>query len=322
MTFETPTVGNPLVVYVCSGARCGSTVLDMFLGAHPDIASLGELNMLGKALRMDRPCSCGQLVKECPAWTSVFARYKHDDGLDLIAEPYGLHLWEARAKFFVDRQHQTPRYERRFRVKSAWLRLRRALPAAVGELLPLPPGYEQMLRNKMQLYSRISVTWGKKVVVDSSKNAMEAIELARRWPMRVKVVLLTRDGRGVYLSHRTTGLERRESLSGWAGYYRRYAPLIRRFIAPANLVCLRYEDFARDPDGVGRRLCSELRVPFSSEMPSLGGDQRHLVDGNRTRLFPGRGVRLDERWRTELEAEELAYFESHAGNLNRQLGYA
>lgn len=294
----------------------------MYLGSHPEIASLGEINMLGKALRMDRPCSCGELVRDCPAWAKVFDHYKQHEGLDLLDDPYALKLWEARAKFFIDAAHQTPAFERRFRAKVLWMRARRALPSVWGDRLPLPPGYAQMLDNKMALYAAVSKQWNRKVIVDSSKNAMEAIELARRWPSRVKVVLLFRDGRGVYLSHRTTGFERDESLQSWQSYYRRYAPLVRRFVPKECLITLRYEAFAAEPERVGRDICGQLGLQYHDAMPRLNGGDWHMVDGNRTRLFPGRGLRLDERWKAELAGDELAFFEGRAGALNRELGYA
>lgn len=37
------------VIYVCAAAHSGSTLSDMFLGGHSQIASLGELSFLGKA---------------------------------------------------------------------------------------------------------------------------------------------------------------------------------------------------------------------------------------------------------------------------------
>jgi hypothetical protein len=38
------------ILYVCSAARCGSTLTDMFLGGHPQVASTGELSLIGKTL--------------------------------------------------------------------------------------------------------------------------------------------------------------------------------------------------------------------------------------------------------------------------------
>ena len=57
-------------------------------------------------------------------------------------------------------------------------------------------------------------------------------------------------------------------------------------------------------------------------MTDLSHAERHMVNGNDTRFRPERGIHLDERWRTDLAGDELAYFEGAAGRLNAQLGYA
>lgn len=318
---SSPRIGTPAVVYICSASRCGSTVFDMFMGSHPEVASLGELNMLGKALRMQRPCSCGELLVDCPAWGPVFAYLAQTRGVSLADDPYALRLWDARARFFVDRQYQNRRYELAFKLKSAWMIARRQLPRPLADALPLPPGFEGALANKMKLYDAVSLQWQRPVVVDSSKNALEAIELVRRWPERVTVVLLTRDGRGVFLSHRNTGMARPDSVRGWRTYYGRSAPMLRRQVPARNLIDLRYEDFATDPEPVGRRLCAALGIAYADAMPELRQPERHMVDGNRTRFAGAKGIRLDERWKDNLDAEEMRYFEEKAGNLNRQLGY-
>lgn len=315
------TASTPQVLYVCSAARCGSTVLDMFLGGHPDATSLGEVNLVGKALKLGQMCTCGAVLRQCPAWSNVFAAVREDSGIDFAADPYAYRLWNARARTVVDHERQDLVFETLFKLRKAWLLGRARLPAALRYRVPLPPSLEQSLSNKMSLYAHIAHNWKRRVVVDSSKNPWEAIELARRWPDQVKVVLLTRDGRGVYQSRRGTGFSRQESVDGWRVYYRRVQPLLRREVAAQNLIELRYEDFASRPEAVGPRLCASVGLDFVPCMLDLGSGERHMVNGNDTRFKPQKGIRLDERWRQELVGEELAYFEQHGGTLNAQLGY-
>lgn len=311
----------PRVVYVCSAARCGSTVLDMFLGSHPAVASLGEVNLVGKALRMGQRCTCGAALAECPAWAEVWRRLRASTGHDMAADPYALRLWDARARVIVDREHQDAAFERAVRLRKLPLMLRAALPAGWHRAVPLPPVLRRAVDNKLALYDAVSAAWARPVVVDSSKNPWEALELARRRPRQVLVLLLTRDGRGVYHSRRSSGFSREESVAGWRVYYRRALPLLRRRLPAANLLELRYEDFAADPDGTGLRLCARLGLPHDPRMSSLQAEGRHMVNGNDTRFQPQRGVQLDERWRSGLAAEELAWFEQAAGALNARLGY-
>jgi hypothetical protein len=314
-------VSNPRILYVCSAARCGSTVLDMFLGGHPKATSLGELNLIGKALKLGQMCTCGAVLAGCPAWNRVFDDIRANTGIHIPADPYAYRLWNARARVVVDREHQNLAFEAAFKVRKAWLLGRSRLPAALRYRVPLPSSLEQSLSNKMALYASIARAWGRDVIVDSSKNPWEAVELVRRWPDQVKVVLLTRDGRGVYLSRRGSGSSRHESVDGWRTYYRRVQPLLRREVDATNLVELRYEDFATRPGDVGRQLCGVVGLDYNANMVELGAGERHMVNGNETRFKPQKGIRLDERWRQELAGDEMAYFEQHGGALNAQLGY-
>lgn len=311
----------PQVLYVCSAARCGSTILDMFLGGHPQATSLGEINLFNKALKLRQMCTCGVGLAECPAWARVFAGLKQDSGVDVLADPYGYRLWNARARVVVDAEHQDAVFELRFKLRKAWLLARARLPAFIRQRTPLPPSLRETIDNKMALYRTVAESWGKQVVVDSSKNPWEAIELARRWPQQVKVVLLTRDGRGVYLSRRGSGFDRDECVDGWRTYYRRVLPLFARELPAASVLMLKYEDFARQPEETGRRLCQWVGLDFHPAMLDLAAGERHMVNGNDTRFKPQQGIRLDERWQSELQGEELAYFTERGASLNGRLGY-
>ncbi len=47
----------------------------------------------------------------------------------------------------------------------------------------------------------------------------------------------------------------------------------------------------------------------------------HNVNGNDMKFSSTTELRLDVAWKSQLKAEDLAYFERHAGELNRKLGY-
>lgn len=127
-------------------------------------------------------------------------------------------------------------------LRKAWVDVRNHLPYNLCEYTPIPPVLVKALRNKMDLYRAVSRCWDKSVVVDSSKNFRQAVELYRRWPDLVRVILLTRDGRGTYLSSRSSGHSRSNSVNAWLSYYRRSLPLLESHIAQSSLLKMRYED--------------------------------------------------------------------------------
>lgn len=314
---------GPRVLYICSAARCGSTVTDMFLGGHSRIASLGEANFLGKAIRLRQPCTCGVPVCECPAWGRVFERLAAGGaGVDLRQDPYGWPLWNARSLVNVDRARQTLGFHLRFRFQKAALVMRAKLPATLQHRVPLSAELRAAIDNKLTLYDAVAAAWDKDVVVDSSKNPFEALELVRRCPDRACIVLLSRDGRGVYLSRRRSGVRQRSAVDDWARYYQRALSVLTRQVPPANLIRLAYERLAAEPARVGAELCARVGLDYEPAMERLDQAVRHMVDGNDTRFSGRADIRLDERWRHELSADDLAYFMRRGGSVNGALGYA
>jgi hypothetical protein len=291
----------------------------MFLGGHPEAASLGEAHFLAKVIRLREQCSCGALVRDCGHWQAVYERLA-PWGFDL-QRPYGFRLWDAVAWTNVDKEYQTRGFLAGVRARGMWMSLRDRVPTSLRNLCPIPPAYDEALVNKIRLYEAVAAAWGKQLIVDSSKNVREAVELFRRCPESVRILLLTRDGRGVYLSRRSSGRDREESVRGWLGYYTRALDLLAKHVPPEARMQLKYEDVAGDPQRAGETLCRFVGLEFQATMLKLDSAVRHMVNGNDTRFAAKKGIALDERWRRDLQPGELSYFDGRGGRMNAVLGY-
>jgi len=290
----------------------------MFIGGHSQAASLGEVNFLGKAIALQEKCSCGADIFECPNWSCVYDELREIASYDVRSQPYAFRLWDALAYKAIDHRKQTHSYKLAVSLRKAWLEAR----YRSGGMLPLLPAQIKALRNKALLYESVAHQRNKNLIIDSSKNAREAVELNKLMPGRVKVLVITRDGRGVFSSRRNSQVSQRQSLSGWMNYYCRALPLLEKNVHDGDLLVLRYEDLAANPMLVGEKLCDFSGIEFESSMLDLGSVERHLVNGNDTRFSAGKGIQLDERWKTELSGNDLCFFDEFGGKeLNRRLGY-
>lgn len=78
------------LVFIASLGRSGSTLLDLLLGANPQIVGLGEV---WKTLRLagdeQHRCTCGAPALECPVWGEVLAGRRADPRLPM-GESYRL----------------------------------------------------------------------------------------------------------------------------------------------------------------------------------------------------------------------------------------
>lgn len=59
------------IIYILSLTASGSTLLDLLLGAHPNIWTTGEAHTLPQQLTENRPCGCGASLIGCEFWQSV-----------------------------------------------------------------------------------------------------------------------------------------------------------------------------------------------------------------------------------------------------------
>lgn len=308
--------------FICSAARSGSTLLDMLIGGHPRAVSLGEFSFLGKALALNQECSCGDKLATCGAWTPIFERVRDERGVDLRKNPYALSQWDTRAATLIDKAQQTKLYLAGSKLRSFLCDARFALPPGHALRPPLSPRLSQGCDNTAYLFDTIASAWDKDVLVDSSKNIHKALAMYERTPRQTRIVFLTRDGRGVFYSRRSSGFSRERSVEAWRRYNERALRLLYRRVVPTQLLHLKYEELVGDVEGQMKRLCDFLELDFHPAMLDLGSGERHVFNGNDTRFSRDQGVRRDERWKTGLASDELAFFMRRASALNIRLGYA
>ncbi|MES9876153.1 MAG: sulfotransferase [Candidatus Sedimenticola sp. PURPLELP] len=306
---------------ICSAARSGSTIFDMLLGGHPDATSLGEFSFLGKALALDQQCTCGQLVRDCSAWKRVFDRVALERGDDLRDNPYSYRQWDTRASVIIDECQQTLRYIATAKLRALRCDLRYFLNKHKVLRPRLPSVLASGVENTAYLYEIIAQEWNKKIIVDSSKNIHKALALYEAFPDKVKIVYLTRDGRGVFFSRRSSGFSRKESLKGWRRYNIRALNLLERNISTESLFQLKYEELSSEPEESLKEICRFLSIPFDRKMTDLKKGERHMVNGNDTRFKSNQKICLDERWRESLSGDDLDYFYANGRSLNQKLNY-
>lgn len=291
------------------------------MGAHSRCLSLGEIEHLPKIMALDTPCSCGQSARDCPFWNEVAEDLKRRVGVDIRYRPYDFPVGLYQASRVIDPRHHTSAYLLKRRFMLAIKQLQYALGWDPGWLSWMTAAFEIGVKNTFLLYETMRRVSGQLVLIDSSKDHRKGIALYRRAPDQVRLLILTRDARGVYRSKRKSSFDRRASTLPWRRYYEHALPLIQRNVPEKHRHYLRYEDLAQDPASTLARLCDFLELTYEPEMLQFRQARHHILNGNDMRLSSEQTIRLDERWRSELDDEELAYFEKVSGKMNRKLGY-
>lgn len=284
---------RPTVIYIGGFGRSGSTLLERVLGQVPGAVAVGEMvHLIERGLVGDQDCGCGQPFHDCPFWRDVGA--KAFGGWDSVA---GLEWMQLKRR--VDRN--------------------RFIPLMIA---PIFPPYRKLLQQYTErlarLYEAIAEVSGAGLIVDSSKHASTSFLLRRVDSVRLRVLHLVRDSRGVAYSwtkevtrpeiHNTVTLMPRfhpaSAATHWFGYNILFE-LLRLVGAPVRT--LRYEDFLAAPvaettraiAATGRTLGPDDLAFLTDRHVDLLTD--HSVAGNPMRFRTGRiELRSDDVWRDKL----------------------
>lgn len=314
-------------VYIVSSPHGGSTLFSHVLGKHPAALNLGEVSFLPKLLALGEPCSCGVMIRECDFWLKIFAEFREYSGQDLDRNPYAVHFGDApKGKLgsgLIDARHQT-------RLRFWLMKVRGALdtvsvlhaPKWLGLRACSLPSVADGVANTLALYETARQVADAGLIVDASKMPRKAAHLYVAAPENVRIIHLTRDGRGVVASRKkympvTNAAER------WYHYHQLSLRLLQRWVPEHHRIRLSYEEFASAPETSLRAVFEWLGLEYSDRCLEFGAQQpSHSAGGNPARFELSGGIRgVDDRWRTVLTPEDLEIFSDIAGAQNKAFGY-
>jgi hypothetical protein len=307
-------LATPRNVFICSAGHSGSTLLDMMLGSHSAATSLGELNNLPMDMAMNRRCACGDAMQDCSLWSQVIQRM----GADCKLDPYKLNLGYTLAKMGDSRSTSlVHRILTRPKLALRYIQLRHR----VHFFNSLTPGFTNGITNTLEVYRHVRVLTNKPIIIDSTKHYLRAVSLYLEQPETTRIVLLVRDGRGVFYSNLKRGFGRDYSLRAWHSHYKRGLTLIEKYVAPSHRIWIHYEDMVTQTQATLSRICEFLGISYEPAMLEFRTVKHHNVNGNDMKFSSSGDLRLDEAWKAQIEKDDLLYFERKAGKLNQRLGY-
>ena len=296
--------------FVLSHSFSGSTLLSFLLGAHPEIATVGEM-FIAPSYNLDGyPCSCGEPIERCAFWREV-AREMEARGIpfdiqsgdtSLTAGPYG-HLGN----------------------RVVWAEPRGPFLEAVRKTaLAVLPGVRQELDRRLEVNRQLAEVVmdlrNAQVFVDATKRPGRALLLRRNPHLDLKIIHLVRDGRAVARSTiRNLGRTVEDGAQSWLGSLR-HADELRRLFPEDHWMVLRHEDLCRDPRHALEGVFRFLGVSPDQSVGDFRASDHHII-GNRMRLSRTSEIRLDERWRTEMTSEQIRTVERIAGSELGRYGY-
>lgn len=305
------------ILYIAGLGRSGSTLLCRTLGAVDGFLGTGELmRILGRGVLNNDRCSCGAPVCECAFWTRVLG--------DLFRRHPDLNLERLeRTRQRITEQWEFLRY----------LFLPKRNPQFGRDL-------DELRRFVAALYRSIHAVTGARVIVDSSKSFMYAKLLTETPGLKVDVLHLVRDSRGV--GHSLAKKTPRPGTSGRLEHFGQHGALVgSAFWAAANVateylgkwtprvVRVRYEDFVANPSAAVSGILKELGPAVGAPpIPHVNGRSvclgvDHLIASNPNRSRCGEiELTADVAWQREMNSLRRWAITGLTLPLLRRYGYA
>lgn len=271
---------NKQVIFIAGTGHCGSTLIDLVLGSNDEVKSLGELKSLQKNVPPYNQFWTPELISKL----KTHYRYKNNRIIS-----YNYHRF-PKSKLFENRSHL---YSTLFENSKG----ERILIDSSKDLFWIKRGYFHLQNS--QIASKILHIEREPIAVINS--------YSRKYPERA-FDLIVKD-----IKRR---IEKNNKFLGDLPNEKKYS--------------VNYESFCKNPEYILKGLCDFLRIEFSGKMLRYWETEHDIIGGNSgTRSLisnkqngmgkrsdsdyykrNGREIKLDERWKMELNKEQIEIFEN------------
>lgn len=297
------------LIYIMSPSYSGSTLLTFLMAMHPEIATVGELKATSMGSIDEYVCSCGEKINQCGFWGDVTKRM-NERGQKFSLADFGTH--------FSSDDYLCGRFLRAG-VHGALVEKVRGL--AINILPNCSATYKATLEQNRALIDTITSLQGATAFLDDSKDPVRVKYFLESGYWNVKIIYLTRDGRGTtnsYMKHYNAGMN--EAIVQWLSKCNEMDAVIQNLDGD-SFIKIRYEDLCENPESTLKKIFSYANLDSSTVASDFKTVKHHIL-GNSMRLGSSGEIRLDEKWKSALTEADLKEFEKMGGAMNARLGYS
>jgi hypothetical protein len=296
------------VLFIIGSGHCGSTLLTLMLGCHPDCFALGELNSLPNHYKTEIPI-CNVCQGKCSFWNELDPKE-----LKTLAAVLGN------------------------------IRIHKYIPLKLEKTIREVVKQDDIFNPYTYLFSQRKES----ILIDASKAVSWVIERLQakeftNGSIEPYLLHLVRDGRAVMSSYlrRFSHMSASSFAEGWADRALQRNRLYEQF-PDDRKITISYKNLATQTEETLKSVCQLLGIKFIPETIEFWKyNEHHVISGNsgvRSLIWrakqeqieeevnkyqgnyydqQGLAIKLDMRWKDELSPEQLEIFESIAGKINR-----
>lgn len=298
------------MIYILGLGHSGSTLLDLVLGSHSKLESVGEIKNLEEYIEDYKLCSCGKIISNCDYWDNVIENYdrlREQNGFT-VKDPY----------FFRD-------YDRKFSISEKI----NIFTSGYDSLYSQELIKEYGLKNYYLFHSILNYS-EKQFIVDSSKNPYRLVMLKLSKLFDIKVIYLFRDGRANLESKKRKAQNNNRGSARYPGAFKQTLRFVRKsnyirevintLFDDSQIYALKYKYFTQQSK---KSLNSFFDFfDLSQEIDIIDGDSnnffakqiKHNIGGNRLRFQKIDEIKYINKWKENLNRREKIIFKVFGGN--------
>jgi hypothetical protein len=308
------------LIYIVSLGHSGSTILDLILGAFPDIESLGELiNLYDFTSNTQKTvlCTCKKDFSKCNYWNAILRNYTKRIRNVLGNKVNPLDFKENILAYgTLDKILKYHKYQ---------INLRK-----------FERDFKELILKYYYLYNEVKKHSKKKFLLDSSKNPFLAYLLNSSPLFDVKIIYLFRDLRGNIESlKRKASSSKKENFKYYRNFIVTYISILKgylhnkfmlRMIEPSRLLNIRYKDLCLYPEQTIKKISDFLNIDYVTEILNpeshrfFGKQIHHNIGGNRVRLQVIKELKYLQKWPQNLSKFEKIAFNCLGGWIFNKIG--
>ena len=305
------------LIYIAGDDRSGSTMLDMMLAGHSKISSVGEVHHLRAYAKKDHQyyksvhellCLCGQDIKDCEFWSNV-------------ESALGRKLEELELKPFFLRSNFKGKVFQGILKKIIWHSLQ-VFPKLynIETVHNLLRG-NILAKDSFDLYNAVSCVTGNEYVLDSSKSPLRMRALAYHKPESMKVILLSRDFKGVINSKHKRGIPMLKAAYHWKWCIRQME-LFSLILADNQICRVRYEDLCNNTESEMRKITDFLGLSFEQSILTRNAENVHHLGGSPSK-YAGKEapIKIDESYKNKFTENQVNKLFKIVENEAKMWGY-
>ena len=297
------------LIYIISAGHSGSTLLDLLTGTLPGVFSTGEVRRFPwqvaqknlKETNVDNQniCSCLRTFRECPVWSEVLTLLSHKVGYDVSENPEKFHMSmlirhaaDDKMSFFDKAINRT--YKESFKYKGT-----RFINTLIYK------SQLEAIKNSWALFDSVCKVTGDEYVIDSSKDISRFFFLQAYRPEDTYLLINKRDPVRYANSYIKQGTMPEQSLQSRHRFYKTVDNILDN--SPnVKYQEVKYETLCEDPLKTRNEIADFVGIKNPGELKEIINTRDyHLVEGNPMRYKGEIKIRLDDKWKQELDTTNL-----------------